>query len=81
MKKQPPKDIMDKIVDEILSEMPLREQLSIANMSERTAEILQQDFALYIRTNIDESGNVEFSSIMKELWKRLRENHRLRIVR
>jgi hypothetical protein len=81
MTNQSSKDTMNQIIDEILSEMPLKEQVSIANMSESSAEALQQVFGLYIRSRADDSEDVEFQSIMKELWKRLRATHRFRIVR
>ena len=81
MTDQSTKNTMNQIIDEILSEMPLREQVSIANMSESGAEALQQVFGLYIKCRADESEEIELRSIMKELWKRLQETHRLRIVK
>jgi hypothetical protein len=41
------------IVDEIISEMPLEERVSLANMNEKDVDVLQAAYDLYIRRNID----------------------------
>jgi hypothetical protein len=73
------KPFQDTIVDEILSEMPLEERVSLANMKEKDIEVLQGVFDLYIRSKIDAED--EYEDIMHELWKRIRETHRLRVVK
>ncbi len=74
---KPPQDT---IVDEILSEIPLEERVSLANMKKKDVETLQGVFDLYIRNKI-ESEDMEHEDIMHELWKRVRETHLLRIVK
>ena len=52
MKKRLP-DNVTQIVDEIISQMPLEEKVSLANMENREVEVLQGVFDLYIRDKID----------------------------
>ena len=78
MKEQP----LSQIVDEIISELPLNDRASIAYMNKEDIKVLQSVFELYIRSKIgSEFEDDEFNSIMNELWKRLRETHRLRFVK
>ena len=79
MKKQI-QDTVYQIVDEILSEMPLEERVSLANMKQKDVEVLQGVFDLYIRRKVDPDDE-EYTEIMNELWKRVRETHRLRVVK
>ena len=74
---KPPQDT---IVDEILSEMPLEERVSLANMKQKDVEALQGVFDLYIRNKLDPDDE-EHENIMHELWKRVRETHLLRVVK
>ena len=82
MKEQSRIDVISQIVDEIISELPLKERTDIANMNKEDAEILQRTFDLYVRRKIgSKTEDDEYSDIMNELWERLRETHRLRIVK
>jgi hypothetical protein len=77
---KPSQDIIFQIVDEILSEMPLEEKVSLANMKEKEVNVLQGVFDLYIRSRI-EPDDEECENIMHELWNRVRKTHRLRVVK
>ena len=79
MKKQI-QDTVYQIVDEIISEMPLEERVSLANMKKKNVEVLQGVFDLYIRSKI-EVDDEEYADIMNELWKRIRETHLMRVVK
>jgi hypothetical protein len=79
MKEHPP-DIISQIVDEILSEMPLEEKVSLANMGKKEVQVLQGVYHLYIRSRVDPEDE-EYTNIMIELWNRVRETHRLRVVK
>ena len=79
MKKQS-KDTVYKIVDEILAEMSLEDRVYLANMEKKDVDVLQGIFDLYIRRKIDPEDE-EYENIMHELWKRVRETHRLRVVK
>ena len=75
-------DVINQFVDEIISELPLKERTGIANMNEEDVEVLQRVFDLYVRRKIgSETEDDEYSDIMNELWERLKETHRLRIVK
>ena len=73
-------DNVSQIVDEILSEMPLEERVSLANMKQKDVEALQGVFDLYIRSKVDPEDE-DYENIMHELWKRVRETHLLRVVK
>ena len=79
MKKQI-QDTVSQIVDEILSKMPLEERVSLADMNKEDVEVLQGVFDLYIRSKVDPDDE-DSENIMHELWKRVRETHRLRVVK
>ena len=65
---------------EIISELPLKEKVSLANMDEEDVEILQRVFDLYVRRKIDPEDG-EYANIMNKLWVQLQETHRLRVVK
>lgn len=71
----------DRIVEEIISELPFKEKVSMANMDEEAVEVLQSVFDLYIKSKIGSESEEEYTVIMKALWKRLHETHRLRAVK
>ena len=77
---KPSQDIISQIVDEILSEMPLEERASLAKMEKKEVKVLQAVFDLYVRRKIDPEDE-EYENIMHELWNRVRETHRLRVVK
>ena len=80
MTKQPLTDTFYQIVDEIISELPLRERTSLANMKKEDVEVLQSVFNLYVRDKIGPE-NMECENIMNKIWNRLRETHTLRVVK
>jgi hypothetical protein len=77
---KPSQDIISQIVDEILSEMPLEEKVSLANIEMKEVKVLQGVFDLYIRNKVDPDDE-EYENIMYELWDRVRGTHRLRVVK
>jgi hypothetical protein len=74
------KQFQDSIVDEIISELPLKEKMSFANMKKEDVEVLQSIFDLYIREKIG-LEDVEYEDLMNELWRKLKKTHRMRIVK
>ena len=72
---------IDQIVDEIISELPLGEKVSMANMNKEAIEILQSVFDLYIKNKIGSEHEEEYNVIMKALWERLQETHKLRAIK
>jgi hypothetical protein len=73
-------DTLYQIIDEIISEMPLKERVSLANMKREDVEVLQSVFDLYVRDKIDPE-DIENENIMNKIWNRLRETHSLRVVK
>jgi hypothetical protein len=65
---------------QIISELPLKERVSLANMDKEDVDTLQYVFDLYIRNKIGPEDD-DYENIMRELWKRVRETHLLRIVK
>ena len=80
LKKSYQADDIDKIVEEILSELPLKEKASMANMDNEAVEVLQSVFDLYIKNKIGAESE-EYTVIMKALWERLQDTHRLKVVK
>ena len=79
MRKSPQNNI-SQIIDEILAEMSLEDRFSLANIEEEDVDVLQGIFDLYIRRKIDPEDE-EYENIMQELWNKVRETHRLRVVK
>jgi hypothetical protein len=67
-------------VEEILSQMSLEEQVSLAKMNKEDVEVLQGVFDLYIRNKIDPEDE-EYENIINELWKSVKETDRVRVVK
>ena len=65
-----PNDI-DQIVEDIISQLPLKEKTSMANMEKDSVEVLQSVFDLYIKNKIGSEYEEEYTVIMKTLWERL----------
>ena len=74
------KDVIDQIVDEIIANLPLKENVSLANMNKEEVEMLQSIFDAYIRAKFDPEDE-ECPNLINEIWKKLHDTHRLRIVR
>jgi hypothetical protein len=80
VKRQSLIDTLYQILDEIISEMPLKEKVALANMKKKDVGVLQGVFDLYIRSKVNPEDE-ESTNIMQRLWKRLRETYRLRVVK
>ena len=74
------RDIRTDELAQILSEMPLQERVSLANMEKEDVEVLQGVFDYYIRNRFDPDDE-DYENIMNELWEKLQETHRLKVVK
>jgi len=72
---------IDKIIEEIISELPLGEKVSMAHMDKEAVEVLQSVFDLSIKNKIGSEHEEEYTVIMKALWERLQETHKLRVIK
>ena len=71
---------IDDIVDQIIKDLALKDQVHVARMNETDAEILEAIFERYIIERTGES-NQSGKKIMGGLWGRLRDTHRLKLVK
>ncbi|MFC1856543.1 putative molybdenum carrier protein [Thermodesulfobacteriota bacterium] len=72
----------DDFIDEIISELSLKDKVLIANMDKIDVAVLKDVFDRYARDKIDtDSDDEETDNISLELWKRLRDTHKLRVVK
>ncbi|MEA1901372.1 MAG: hypothetical protein U9N47_11555 [Thermodesulfobacteriota bacterium] len=73
---------VDEIIEEIISELPLKERVEIANMNKEKVEILKNIFNKYVRGKTDtEADYSEYTDMMNKLWSKLQKTHRLRVVK
>jgi len=73
---------VDEIIEEIISELPLKERVEIANMNKERVEILKNIFNKYVRGKTDtEADDSEYTDMMNKLWSKLQKTHRLRVVK
>jgi len=72
----------DEIIEEIISELPLKERVAIANMNKEAVEILKNIFNKYVRAKTDtETDDSEYTDMMNNLWLKLQKTHRLRVIK
>ena len=91
---------VSEVVEQIISDTPLKDRATVANMAEEDVQILESTLGLYIEMKLDEwatnerlldscreatdDENLKESDavgvIIKDLWRKLRETHKLRIV-
>ncbi len=67
-------------LSQIISELPLKERVSLANLNKEDVDTLQHVFDLYIRNKADHEDG-EYANIMNKLWEQLQETHRLRVIK
>ncbi|MBU4257971.1 MAG: hypothetical protein KKI12_01585 [Proteobacteria bacterium] len=73
---------VDEIIEEIISELPLKERVAIANMNKEHVEMLKNVFNKYVRGKTDtEVDDSEYTNIMNKLWEKLQKTHKLRVVK
>ena len=73
---------VDEIIEEIISELPLKERVELANMNQETVEILNNIFDIYVRGKTDtEVDDSEYTDMMNNLWSKLQKTHKLRIIK
>ncbi|MBU2520801.1 MAG: hypothetical protein KKD50_01080, partial [Proteobacteria bacterium] len=72
----------DEIIEEIISELPLKERVAIANMNKADVEMLKNVFNKYVRGKSDiEMDDNEYTDIMNTLCTKLRQTHKLRVIK
>lgn len=71
---------IDQIVQEILSDMPLKDKAAIANLDEDKVPLLQYAFDIWVRNQVGEDDETS-KDVMHRIWKVLQETHRIRNVK
>jgi len=72
----------DEIIEEIISELPLKERVEIANMKKERLEMLKSIFNKHVRGKSDtEADDSEYTNMMNKLWSKLQKTHRLRVIK
>jgi hypothetical protein len=83
---------IENVVNQIVSELSLKQKVIIANLMIEEIETLQYAIDLYISSrpemtdvrDMDKTGLFDdeaYTVIMKKLWNRLRKTHKLRVVK
>jgi hypothetical protein len=78
---------VDEVADQIIKDLSLNERVTMANLEDDQIAFINKLLAEYIRNKSKkwaakqgEPDTWEAEAIVKEIWNRLRETHRLRIV-
>jgi ribosomal protein S13 len=76
------------IVDQVIDDLSLEDRVIMANLEDDQIEFINKLIADYIQTKLNESlikkGEMDLTepeAIVKEVWNRLRETHKLRVVK
>ena len=77
----------DEIVDQVIDDLSLEDRVTMANLEDDQIEFINQVMTEYIESKLIEwpveQGEMDIaepSTIINEIWNRLRESHKLRVV-
>jgi len=73
-------EYLSEIVDEIIEDLPLAERVLIANINEIDIQVLQEDLGRYVQGKIQDDPD-DFKNVIFEVYERLRDTHKLRVVK
>ena len=71
---------IDQIVQEIISDISLKEKAAIANLDEDKVPMLQYAFDVYTKDHFGFTDEMS-KDFMHRIWKVLQETHRIRNVK
>ena len=79
---------VNEIADQVINDLSLNERVTMANLEDDQIEFINKLLSDYIQSKLKqlaakqgEAEPREAEAIIKEIWNRLRETHRLRIVK
>jgi nucleoid DNA-binding protein len=86
MANKPDQDLIDSMVSDVINQLSLQEKVKIANLSQFDVHVLEATMGKYLKHRggklLDSEKDIkEINSILREVWKRLRETHRLKVVK
>ena len=80
--------VIDDIVNEVIDDLPLEEKVKVANLSDDAIAIINKLMANYIQTKLkelsvkqDDGDLTDPEAIFREVWNRLKETHKMRVVK
>jgi len=83
-------DAIDAIVDQVIEDLDLRDRVNTANLQSIEVEIIEKVLEHYVSERLkdidcyaidDHNKSPEAIDILKRVWERLRETHKLRVVK
>jgi hypothetical protein len=81
-------DTVAEIVDLVIDDLSLEERVTISKLEDDQIEFINKLLAGYIQNKLEErsikqteTDLTEPEAIVKEVWNRLRETHKLRVVK
>ena len=79
---------VNEIADQVINDLSLNERVTMANLEDDQIAFINKLLSDYIQSKLKqlaakqgEADPREAEAIIKEIWNRLRETHRLRIVK
>jgi hypothetical protein len=76
------------IVDQVIDDLSLEDRVTMANLEDDQIEFINKLIANYIQGKLNErsikqkeTDLTESEAIVKEVWQRLKETHKLRVVK
>jgi hypothetical protein len=87
MTNKPDLDFTDSLITELLANMSLQDKVYVANLSEQSIHVLESTMENYVKHRLDLQPSKtredveEAAVILREVWKRLKETHKLRVVK
>jgi hypothetical protein len=76
--------LIDSLITDLLGRMSLEDRVNIANLSEDDIRILESVMGKYLKIRSEQlslDDEMEAKDILREVYKRLKETHRMRVVK
>jgi nucleoid DNA-binding protein len=79
-------DLIDSMVTDVINLLSLKDKVKIANLSQFDVHVLEATMGKYLKHRggklLDAEKDIkEVNAILREVWKRLRKTHKLRVVK
>ena len=86
MTKELNQEKINPLITDVINILSLKEKVKIANLSQFDVHVLEATMGKYLKHRggklLDDEKNIkEVNTILREVWKRLRTTHKLRVVK
>jgi hypothetical protein len=88
MSEDPIPPIVDEIVNQVIDDLSLEDRVTMANLEDDEIEFINKLIAEYIQSKLnersvdqEETDLTEPEAIVRQIWNRLRETHKLKVVK